>query len=304
MPLALSPPAFARPWPRFGEARRSLLDSPRRRRQPLALVAGLGILAGSLGACDVTIREDGDVSVSHLQGRATQEWNRTYPLTAGGRVEVVNTNGPIEVVVGPAGTVEVEVALDARSMTDERAKQLLNESKIEERVTQEHIRLANVRRDETLRGLGNMRRGRLEVAYKVTVPADARVEMTGNNGTLKADGLRGHVKAMVANGGIELTGLRGSVDAASVNGAISVKMAEVTGSVRLESTNGRIALEIPKDTKATLNVRSVNGGITVTGLTTQEAEGRRIRNLESVLNGGGPEIEVRVTNGRITITGQ
>ena len=34
--------------------------------------------------------------------------------------------------------------------------------------------------------------------------------------------------------------------------------------MRLESTNGRISLEVPKDTKATLNVRSVNGGITVT----------------------------------------
>jgi hypothetical protein len=42
----------------------------------------------------------------------------------------------------------------------------------------------------------------------------------------------------------------------------------------------------------------------VTGLTTQEATGRRIRNLESVLNGGGPEIDVRVTNGRLTIEGK
>ena len=78
---------------------------------------------------------------------------------------------------------------------------------------------------------------------------------------------------------------------------------EVTAPIRLESTNGRIALEVPKDAKATLNARSVNGGITVTGLGTG-ASGRRIRNLESVLNGGGPEIDVRVTNGRITIEGK
>ena len=81
-------------------------------------------------------------------------------------------------------------------------------------------------------------------------------------------------------------------------------MAEVTGRVRVESTNGRISIEVPKDSKATLNVRSVNGGITVTGLTAQEVSGRRIRSLESQLNGGGPEIDVRVTNGRITIEGK
>ena len=248
----------------------------------------------SFGACDVTIK-DGDVSFDQLHGRATQEWNRQYPLAAGGRVEVVNSNGHTDVSVGKAGGVEVAAVLSARAMTDERAKELLSEARIEESLTPEHIKLTTVR---------GKRSGGLEVSYRLIVPPDARVEMTSNNGTVKVDGLRGHVKAMVANGAVELTGIRGSVDAASVNGSVSVKMAEVAGRVRLESTNGRIALEVPKDTKATLNARSVNGGITVTGLDAQEATGRRIRNLESVLNGGGPEIEVRVTNGRITITGR
>ena len=269
--------------------------------RPLTLLAGVCAFS-AFGACDVTIK-DGDISVNQLHGRATRDWNRRFPLAAGGRVEIVNTNGPIEVVVGPAGTVEVAAVLDARSLTDDQSNALLSESKIEESATTGHIRVATVRGDATASGLGSRRHGRLEVAYKVTVPADTRVEMTGTNGRLTALGLRGHVKAMVANGGVELTALRGSVDAAAVNGSLVVKMAEVTAGVRLESTNGRIALEVPKDARATLNVRSVNGGITVTGLGTQDPSGRRIRNLESALNGGGPEIDVRVTNGRITITG-
>jgi hypothetical protein len=260
-----------------------------------ALVAGVSVIAG-LGGCDVTIK-DGDISVAHLQGRATQEWNRKYPLSPGGRVEVVNVNGPMEVGAGPAGTVAVAAVLTTRAMTDERAKQILSEANIEESATPDHIRVATIRRDRS-RGPGG-----LEVAYKVTVPADARVEMTANNGAVKAEGLRGHVKVIMVNGDVDLTGLRGTVDAASVNGSLSVKMAEVTGPMRLESMNGRISLEVPNGTKATLNVRSMNGRISVTGLDTQKVEGDRIRNLESVLNGGGPEIDVRVTNGRITITG-
>lgn len=263
---------------------------------PLPLLVGLCAL-GILGGCDVTIK-DGDVSLGQLAGRATREWSRKYPLAAGGRIDVINVNGSVDVGVGPAGTVDVAAVLTTRAMTKERAKQILSEADIEESATPELIKLASARRTRS-RGPGG-----LEVNYKVTVPSDARVEISGNNGTLKANGLRGHVKAIVVNGAIELTGLRGSVDAASVNGSITTKMAEVTARVRLESTNGRIALEVPKDTKATLNVRSVNGGITVTGLTTEEASGRRIRTLESALNGGGPEIDVRVTNGRITIEGK
>ncbi len=97
--------------------------------------------------------------------------------------------------------------------------------------------------------------------------------------------------------------MRGTIDAAGVNASVSAKMAEVTGPLRLESTNGRIVLELLKTAKATLNARSVNGNITVAGLNIEEGTGRRIRTLESQLNGGGPEIDLRVTNGRITITG-
>ncbi len=260
-------------------------------RRPLpVLICAFSVLS----ACDVTIK-DGDVSFNQLHGRATQEFNRKYPLADAGTVEIVNINGPIDITVGPSGTVEVAATLAARAFTDARANEVLAEAAIEESATPEHIKLTTVRRN---------RSGGLQVCYRVTVPEYARVEMTGNNATLRAAGLRGHVRAMVVNGGVELTGLKGSVDAASVNGAVSVKMAEVSARVRLESTNGRITLELPKDTKATLNARAVNGGVTVTGLNVQEPSGRRIRNLESVLNGGGPEIDVRITNGRITIEGK
>ena len=255
-------------------------------------MAGLGILA-SIG-CDVTIK-DGDVSVRHLRGRATQEWNRQYPLAPKGRFEITNSSGPIEVVAGAPGHVEVAAVMTATSMTDERAAELIRATKIEETVAADRIAIVT----QPYR-----RRGNVQIHFKVTVPAEAHVETTLNNDRLTADGLRGHIKAIVVNGEIALTGVRGTVDAASVNGPISVKMAEVTGRVRVESTNGQILIEVPHDAKATLNVRSVNGGITVTGLDAPEASGRRIRNLESPLNGGGPEIDVRVTNGRITIEGK
>src|SRR4029453_8825565 len=118
------------------------------------------------------------------------------------------------VAVGPAGSVDVQAIITARGMSDARAKQTLNDAKIDDSASPDHVRIATVRWG-----------GSLEFNYKLTVPADARVELTGNNGTLKADGITGHVKAMVVNGGVELTAIRGTVDAASVNGTLSVKMA-------------------------------------------------------------------------------
>ena len=264
--------------------------------KPLALLAGVCAL-GILGGCDVTIK-DGDIKNVTVRAKATREWTRHYPLAEGGRVEIVNNSGPIEAVVGPAGAVDITAVFEAAAMTEARANEMLNEVKVEDSAAPDHVRVA------TARGGGRSGgRGGLGVAFKVTLPADARLEMTGNNGTFRATNMRGPVKAMVVNGGVELIGLTAGVDAAAVNGHVSVKMDQVTSPMRLEATNGRIALEIPPTAKATLNARSVNGGITVTGLNTDEGTGRRIRTLESQLNGGGPEIDVRVTNGRIAISG-
>ena len=262
--------------------------SPKR----LALLAGVSI-AASLGGCDVTIK-DGDIKNVSVHSGASQEWTRRYPLEKGGTVEIVNGDGPIEAVVGPPGAVDVAAVLKASAMTEKRVQELLREMRLEESIKPNHVRVATARQQ----GLSGV-----DVSIKVTLPADARLEMTGNNGLLKAGGLRGHVKAMVVNGGIELTAMGGTVDAAGVNASVSAKMAEVTGPLRLESTSGRVSLEIPKTAKATLNARSVNGNITVTGLTVEEGTGRRIRTLESQINGGGPEIDLRVTNGRISIAG-
>ena len=294
--LCSLPSRYRAAKPRYSEARRSLSSNSHRQAKAAALTAGVCALA-VLGGCDVTIK-DGDIKNVSVHARASQEWSRQYPLTPGGVVEIVNGNGSIEVVAGKPGVVDVAAMLEARAMSETRAKEILSNVKVEESVAADHIRVSTV---FAFRGRAP---GGLESSYKVAIPADARLEMTGNNGMLKADGLGGHVKAMVVNGGIELTSMSGTIDAAAVNAHVSAKMSQVTGPVRLESTNGRISLEIPKTAKATLNARSVNGGITVSGLaTSDEASGRRIRTLESQLNGGGPEIDVRVTNGRISITG-
>lgn len=291
-PALSSPPSRLRAAKlRDGAGRRSSsFDSPRQAKA--ALLAGLSVVASL--ACDVTIK-DGDIQNVSMHATVTEEWSRHYAIAAGGRVEIVNGNGPIQAVVGPAGSVDIAAVLEARAMTEDRAKEILSEVTLEESAAPDHVRVAPVRR----RG-----RGDLDITFKVTLPADARLEMTGNNGTLEGAGLRGHVKAMVVNGAVDLTAMSGTIDAASVNGPISVKMAQVTGPMRLESTNGRIALEIPKTAKATLKARAVNGGIRITDLAVEQGTGRRIRTLESPLNGGGPEIDLRVTNGRITIEGK
>ena len=263
---------------------------------PLALLTGLGLLAGVSAACDIQVHEGGGVKVGIFSAPANQEWTRTYPLPAGGQIEVANLNGPIEMSQGTAGSsVEVRADVTAKALTVGGAKDILSKGKIEETVSPERVKVETV----VPRGV----HGSYEVRYRVRVPPGVNAQVSTTNGSVKATGLTSKLKASVVNGPIDLIEMAGALDAACVNGSLSVKLAKVSGPVRLETTNGRLSLELPKASKASLSARVVNGGLNVSGLPVAEPDQRRIKNLEAALNGGGPAIDLRTTNGRMTITG-
>ncbi len=257
--------------------------------------AALFVLVGSV-ACDIQVREGGDVKVGMFSARATQEWVRTYPLSAGGQVEIANLNGPIAVTEGSAGSsLEVRATITARALTDGGAKDMLARGKIEETVSPERVKV------ETVIPRGT--HGSYEVRYELRVPPGALAQISTTNGSAKATALTGKLKASVVNGGVDLTEMAGAIDAAVVNGSLSVTLAKVVAPVRLETTNGRLMLTLPSASQATLTARVVNGSFTVTGLPVTQPGQQRIKNLEATLNGGGPVVDLRATNGRVTITG-
>jgi hypothetical protein len=250
----------------------------------------------ALTACDIQIREGGKFNVGIFSAQATQEWTRTYSLSAGGHIELANLNGPIELTQGPAGsTLDVRADITAKALTDSGAKDILAKGKIEETVTPERVKVETV----VPRGV----HGSYEVRYQVRLPPDVEAQVSTTNGAVKAHGLTSKLKASIVNGAVELTDIAGSLDASVINGSLTVKLATVSAPVRLETTNGRLTLELPQASKANLSARVVNGGLTVSGLSVEDPPQRRIKNLEAVLNGGGPPIDLRTTNGRVTITG-
>jgi hypothetical protein len=231
-----------------------------------------------------------------FSAEATDEWTHHHPLAAGGRVEIVNLNGPVGLSAGPAGSVEVHATITAKALTEAAARDILSKGKIQEIAEPDRVHVETI----VPRGV----QGSYEVRYEVRVPGDAQADISTTNGLLKADGLAGRLKVTAVNGRVELDEVSGAIDGGVANGALTVKLARVTAGVRLETTNGRLSLELPAASKANLSARVVNGSISVMGLQVDEPKGRRIQNLEALLNGGGPDVVLRTTNGRISIEGK
>ena len=249
------------------------------------------ILAISVSACDIVTAD--------LKAQESVEWRRSYPLQAGGRVEISNVNGKIEVTPGSGETVEVLAMKSARGSTPEAAREALQRIDIIEAATPRSVKLET----RLARGGGGLFHiGSGEVRYQVKVPANADVHFTTVTGGIELAGLTGRIHAETTNGGVRAREVAGPIQASTTNGGVDVELTSVAeAGVKLECTNGGITLRLPSDARANISANVTNGGIDTGGLPVETTESSR-RRLEGRLNGGGPSIRLEGTNGGIHIS--
>ena len=238
-----------------------------------------------------------DVVTADLKHSETAEWRKTYELSPGGRVEISNVNGRIDVEPSAGNTVEVVAQKVAKAGTPAAAKQALERIEIREDVSPSSVTIAT----KLPRGGGWFDMGGAQVKYSVRVPVGAEVKFTTVNGGVNVTGLSGRVTAETTNGGVVARDVSGTIDASTTNGGVDVELARLgEGGAKLECTNGGIRLRLPADAKATISASVTNGGIDTSGLSLETTQASR-RRLEGRLNGGGAPIHIEGTNGGIRI---
>jgi Putative adhesin len=245
------------------------------------------MLVGAAG-CDI---------VSSERHKETAEWRKTFTLASGGRVEIGNVNGRIEVEPGTGNTVEIIAEKSARGATPEAAREALKRLEIRDETSEGSIKIET--RHQRSGGLFD-RRG-AEVRYLVRLPAGADARFTTVNGGVHVTGLNGRIEAETTNGGIVARDIGGELRASATNGGIDVELLRVAeGGAKLECVNGGIKLRLPENAKASISADVTNGGISTTGLALEPTESTR-RHIEARLNGGGPHIRIQGTNGGIRL---
>ena len=237
----------------------------------------------------------GCVANMALNGRATDEWTRSYQLAPGGQLRIENTNGRIEVEGVDGSTVEVKAERIAKAATDSGAEELLPRIKIEEDVKPDRIDI------RTSRMSGIMIGASIEVQYHVRAPKAAKLHVTNTNGIITLTALSGDIEAHTTNGGVRGHDLGGAVDASATNGGVNVDFASIgKDSIRLSTTNGSVSIGLPDSAKADIVATCTNGGVSVNGVKMEISEQSR-RRLEGKMNGGGASIDLKTINGGIRI---
>lgn len=255
-------------------------------------------LVGAGVACDVKVGKDGEVSLDVASGTASDEWKRSYTLTKGGRLEIVNVNGLIEVYPANGSEIEVVAKREVKTRTEEEAKARLAKAEMVEDVGPDHIKIEAKSGDPG----GNFGpRGRLNIQYRVTVPAGLVSSFRTENGAVRLHEIDGRITASSTNGPIVGRGLSGSVDASTVNGGIEIDLQRVKGDSRIVTVNGPATLIVAPDVDAELDAAAVNGGVTTQDGLPLTASDRTNRRVTGRLNDGGPKIVVQTTNGGVRV---
>lgn len=233
------------------------------------------------------------------RAEAREEWKKSYTVDAGGTLKIENTNGKMVVRPGTGNTVEIVATRIAKAGSDEDARKLLAEERIEESVSGSSITISS-RRARMNFGGGRQ----YQVDYEVRAPIGIALDLSATNGTIDVSEWEGRVAMSATNGELTGRGLKGEVDASTTNGRVEIRLAALAErGVKVETTNGEVTVEVPRDAKGRVLARVTNGDISVSGLNAEAAPTNTRRRYEAVLNGGGPTISVETTNGGVNVRG-
>jgi DUF4097 and DUF4098 domain-containing protein YvlB len=234
---------------------------------------------------------------SDQRGAYTDEFHQTYSLTADGRIELDNINGPVHITSWDRN----EVKLDAVKSADSKEK--LDEAKIEVDASKEliSIRTKYPDHDHTFNSWGHNNPASVE--YTLTVPRSAHLdEIKLINGSLDITGVSGEVSASCINGRLEAKDLSGRAHLSTINGRLEAGFSQLGGhSLELSSINGSVELTIPSDSMAEIEASTISGGIDNDfGL---HVNHRRFvgHDLRGELGTGGTRIKLSNVNGKIEI---
>lgn len=256
----------------------------------------------SVGFCAVAVVVAAvalSVPLAFASEKLTEEFHKTYPLAAQGRISLDNIDGSVHIATWDRNEVQVDAIKTARS------KERLDEAKIEVDSDTNHLSIKThyPGHDHSFWN-DNWHDNPANVEYTLTVPRQARLDAIKLvNGSLDVRDVAGEVRADCVNGKIEARNLAGRAELKTVNGSVHAEVEQVgTSRLELSSVNGGVHLVLPSDVRAEVEASTVSGRISNEfGLTVSRHQFVGQSMHGELGGGGGAHVELSTVNGGIEI---
>lgn len=244
--------------------------------------AGLLIAAGLVVCLPALAKDD-------------QLFDKTYPLSAGGKFQLDNVNGSVQVDGWDRNEVEVSAVKTAENDTSDMEQVQID-------VTSLPGQLAVHTRYPSSIGTAVSVEYHVHVPYKTLLGAVKTV-----NGSVSVRGVEGGGDLRSVNGNVEVTDSAGPFNAKTTNGDLRLQLRQVSSDapMNIETVNGSVVLSVPSDTRADIDVQNMNGDfssdlpVVATTAAPVPTNAGAFHAFHAKLGTGGGEISLRTINGTI-----
>ena len=197
------------------------------------------------------------------------EFNQTYQLAPGARVEVSSIRGRVAITTTDSTTAEVQIIRTARNRAD------LEYHKIEVSQTDNGLVVRGVQEPE------DRRRQSIQVNHQVILKLPRRIELTVSSvsGSLKAGDVDGQVHVSSISGSANIGNVGGKLQVSSVSGSLeagnvgaearvnsisgNVRLGQVNGSLEVSSVSGTLNAALLSLSPEGIQIKSVSGSVEI-----------------------------------------
>lgn len=141
-----------------------------------------------------------------------------------------------------------------------------------------------------------------KVHFTIRLPKNVRFAADDVNGNVNAEDLGREVRANSVNGNVDVS-TTSWVQAETVNGRIKASMGDAgwNGTLKIESVNGSIELDMPGDLSADVKFSSVNGHIDSDFPLTISNGWPVGHSASGIIGKGGRELAIKTVNGNVEL---
>jgi DUF4097 and DUF4098 domain-containing protein YvlB len=230
--------------------------------------------------------------------------DRTFDARPGALLVLSNVNGRITIHSSNEPRIRLHAEKKVQSRDPEAARRAMAEMSIDVTPGDGGLRVVTHEPRSLSDGFWSFLFGEhveSSVTYDVVVPRTMDLDVSNVNGTVAVSDITGRLRLETTNGKIDMARCAGTVDASTTNGGIRAELLQVSPGrdLSFETTNGRITLIVPASLAADIDADTTNGSITTDLPVT--AKTFESNSLRGAINGGGPRLRLRTTNGGIEI---
>jgi hypothetical protein len=257
------------------------------------------------------------------------EFNQTYQLPAGARVEISNIRGSVKITNADTATAEVQIIRTARTRAD------LEYHKIDVEQTGNSLVVRGLQepRERSSRNIqvnhqvilklprsidlsvtsvsGSLQTGDVEGQVHVSSISGSgnignvggKLQVSSVSGNLEVGNVGGEARVNSVSGSVVLGQVNGSLDVSSVSGSVNAKLVSLSPQgIHINSVSGSIELGFKSDVNADFSAEQVSGQVYLDVPNVTRDSEAKSSNVRARIGAGGTPITISSVSGNIRLT--